>query len=186
MAPRRFRVARVVRTDDFTFRARRPAGGVTTLASLAAGLVHRLTQQPAVMLPRRTIIAADRSRLRAAKPSDRAEWKTSLAVAVIRIAAAAGGIRAVAAAGRVLVFATNRVGRAAAVATRHQVIWTASGTAASVSAAPEGAKTQRPRCGKADENSCHPPTIGSLGVLVSQNSPSLACVSMRRTHDGMR
>jgi hypothetical protein len=109
------------------------------------------------MLPRRTVIAADRSRLGAAKPSDRAQWKTSLAVAVIWIATAAGGIRAVAAAGRVLVFATNRVGWAAAVATWHQVIWTASGSAASVSAAPEGAKTQRPRCRKADENPCHPP-----------------------------
>ena len=33
----------VVRTDDFAFRAGRPAGSVATLASLAAGLVHRLT-----------------------------------------------------------------------------------------------------------------------------------------------
>jgi hypothetical protein len=32
----------VVRTDDFAFRASRPAGSVATLASLAAGLVHRL------------------------------------------------------------------------------------------------------------------------------------------------
>ncbi len=104
------------------------------------------------MLPPRTIIAADRSCLRAAKPGDHAQWKTSLAVAVIRIAAAASVIRAVAAAGHVLIFATNRVGRAAAVATRHQVIWTASDTAASISAATETAKTQRPRCNKADEN----------------------------------
>jgi len=109
------------------------------------------------MLPRRTIIAADRSCLRAAKPSDRAQWKTNLAIAVIRIAAAAGSIRAVAAAGRVLAFATNRVGRAAAVAARHQVIWTASDAAASIAAATETAKTQRPHCSKANENPCHPP-----------------------------
>lgn len=87
----------IVRTDDFAFRAGWPTGTVATLASLAAGLVHGLTQKPAVMLPRRTIVAADRPRLRAAKPRDRAQWKTSLAVAVIPIAAAAGGIRAVAA-----------------------------------------------------------------------------------------
>ena len=111
------------------------------------------------MLPRRTIIAAERSRLRAAKPSDRAQWKTSLAVAVIWIAAAAGSLRAVAAAGRVLVFATNRVGRAAAIAARHQVIWTASDTAASISATTETAKTQRPRCTKADKNPSHPHTV---------------------------
>jgi hypothetical protein len=140
----------VVRTDDFACGAGRPIGSVAALASLTAGLVDRLTHEPTVMLPRGTIIAADRSGLGTAKPGGRAQREPGLAVAFIWIAAAARRIGAVTAASRVLTLATNRVGRAAPVATRHQAIWTAIDTAARAPTATEAANTQCARDDKAD------------------------------------